>query len=41
LEAFLIGVVVWRRFNPHPRKSNEGRSSASASAPGFGSPLLG
>ena len=41
LGAFLIGVVVWRRRNPHPRKPGDRTFAAVGAASGLGSALLG
>jgi len=41
LGLFLIGVVVWRRANPHPRKPPDPAFAAVGAASGVGSALLG
>ena len=41
LGAFLIGVVVWRRVRPHPRKPSDRSFAAVGAASGLGSALLG
>src|SRR3954454_23090259 len=41
LGLFLIGVVVWRRRNPHPRKPADRTFVAVGAASGLGSSLLG
>ncbi|MDG6106352.1 sulfite exporter TauE/SafE family protein [Dactylosporangium aurantiacum] len=41
LGVFLIGVVLWRRRNPHPRKPAERTFTAVGAASGLGSALLG
>ncbi|WP_230686917.1 sulfite exporter TauE/SafE family protein [Catellatospora vulcania] len=41
LGVFLIGVVVWRRFNPHPRRPADPAFAAVGAASGLGSALLG
>ncbi|SNY64020.1 sulfite exporter TauE/SafE family protein [Paractinoplanes atraurantiacus] len=41
LGMFLIGVVVWRRRHPHPRKPSDRRFAAVGAASGLGSALLG
>ena len=41
LGAFLIGVVVWRRRNPHPRKPADRSFAAVGAASGLGSALMG
>lgn len=41
LGVFLIGVVVWRRVNPHPRKPADPAFAAVGAASGLGSALLG
>jgi uncharacterized membrane protein YfcA len=41
LGVFLIGVVVWRRLNPHPRKPADRTFVAVGAASGLGSSLLG
>ncbi|MEU8001839.1 sulfite exporter TauE/SafE family protein [Catellatospora sp. NPDC049111] len=41
LGAFLIGVVSWRRFRPHPRKPADPAFAAVGAASGFGSALVG
>lgn len=41
LGAFLIGVVVWRRLNRHPRKPADQTFAAVGAASGLGSALLG
>ncbi|MEV4655162.1 sulfite exporter TauE/SafE family protein [Micromonospora sp. NPDC049301] len=41
LGAFLIGVVIWRRRNPHPRKPADRSFTAVGAASGLGSALLG
>jgi uncharacterized membrane protein YfcA len=41
LGVFLIGVVVWRRLNPHPRKPADASFAAVGAASGLGSALLG
>jgi uncharacterized membrane protein YfcA len=41
LGAFLIGVVIWRRLRPHPRKPKDPAFAAVGAASGLGSALLG
>jgi uncharacterized membrane protein YfcA len=41
LGAFLIGVVVWRRARPHPRKPSDRSFAAVGAVSGLGSALLG
>jgi uncharacterized membrane protein YfcA len=41
LGVFLIGVVVWRRRNPHPRKPADRAFVAVGAGSGLGSALLG
>ncbi|MFI7597262.1 sulfite exporter TauE/SafE family protein [Actinoplanes sp. NPDC049681] len=41
LGVFLIGVVIWRRRNPRPRKPAERTFTAVGAASGLGSALLG
>jgi uncharacterized membrane protein YfcA len=41
LGAFLIGVVVWRRCRPHPRKPADPSFAVVGAASGLGSALLG
>jgi len=41
LGVFLIGVVVWRRINPHPGKPGDRTFIGVGAASGFGSALLG
>jgi uncharacterized protein len=41
LGLFLIGVVVWRRLNPHPAKPANPAFAAVGAASGLGSALLG
>jgi uncharacterized membrane protein YfcA len=41
LGVFLIGVVIWRRCNPHPRKPTDRSFAAVGAASGLGSALLG
>jgi hypothetical protein len=41
LGVFLIGVVVWRRRNPHPRKPADRTFAAVGAASGLASALLG
>lgn len=41
LGAFLIGVVIWRRRNPHPRQPADQTFAAVGAASGLGSALLG
>lgn len=41
LGVFLIGVVVWRRVNPHPGKPADPTFAAVGAASGLGSALLG
>ncbi|MFI6078926.1 hypothetical protein ACIA5C_46205 [Actinoplanes sp. NPDC051343] len=41
LGALLIGVVVWRRRNPHPRKPSDPSFAGLGAASGPGSALLG
>lgn len=41
LGVFLIGVVVWRRLHPHPRKPADRSFAAVGAASGLGSALLG
>lgn len=41
LGVFLVGVVVWRRLNPHPRKPADPAFVAVGAASGLGSALLG
>jgi len=41
LGAFLIGVVIWRRLHPHPRKPADPVFAAVGAASGLGSALLG
>lgn len=41
LGVFLIGVVVWRRINPHPRKPADEAFVGIGAASGLGSALLG
>jgi uncharacterized membrane protein YfcA len=41
LGAFLLGVVVWRRINPHPRKPADPTFAGIGAASGLGSALLG
>jgi len=41
LGVFLIGVVVWRRVNPHPRKPADHVFVGVGAASGLGSALLG
>jgi uncharacterized membrane protein YfcA len=41
LGAFLIGVVVWRRRNPHPRKPSDPSFAGVGAASGPGPALLG
>ncbi len=41
LGVFLIAVVVWRRFNPHPRKPADPAFAVVGAASGLGSALLG
>jgi uncharacterized membrane protein YfcA len=41
LGAFLIGVVIWRRRNPQPRKPADRSFAAVGAASGLGSALLG
>lgn len=41
LGVFLIGVVIWRRVNPHPRKLGEPAFMGVGAASGLGSALLG
>ncbi|WP_344505246.1 sulfite exporter TauE/SafE family protein [Dactylosporangium maewongense] len=41
LGVFLIGVVVWRRRNPQPRKPAEQSFAVVGAASGLGSALLG
>jgi len=41
LGGFLVAVVVWRRFNPHPRKPSERTFAAVGATSGLGSALLG
>lgn len=38
---FLIGVVIWRRLNPHPRKPSDHAFAGVGAASGLGSALLG
>jgi len=41
LGVFLIGVVLWRRFRPSPRRPSEPSFAAVGAASGLGSALLG
>lgn len=41
LGVFLIGVVVWRRANPHPFKPSDPAFAGVGAASGLGSALLG
>ncbi|BCJ47930.1 hypothetical protein GCM10010168_22890 [Actinoplanes ianthinogenes] len=41
LGVFLIGVVIWRRVTPHPRKPADPSFAAVGAASGLGSALLG
>jgi hypothetical protein len=41
LGVFLIGVVIWRRRNPHPRKPADRTFAAVGAASGLASALLG
>jgi uncharacterized protein len=41
LGLFLIGVVIWRRRNPHPRRPADRSFTAVGAASGLGSALLG
>ncbi|MET8910134.1 sulfite exporter TauE/SafE family protein [Micromonospora sp. NPDC004551] len=41
LGVFLIGVVVWRRRTPHPRRPGDRAFTAVGAASGLGSALLG
>ncbi|WP_262282237.1 sulfite exporter TauE/SafE family protein [Micromonospora sp. MA102] len=41
LGVFLIGVVIWRRLNPHPRRPGDRTFVAVGAASGLGSALLG
>ncbi|TYB46357.1 sulfite exporter TauE/SafE family protein [Actinomadura chibensis] len=41
LGVFLIGVVIWRRVNPHPRKPGDHAFTGVGAASGLGSALLG
>jgi uncharacterized membrane protein YfcA len=41
LGVFLIGVVIWRRLNPHPGRPRERTFVGVGAASGFGSALLG
>jgi uncharacterized membrane protein YfcA len=41
LGVFLIGVVVWRRLNPHPRKPTDRSFVGVGAASGLGSALFG
>jgi uncharacterized membrane protein YfcA len=41
LGVFLIGVVIWRRLNPHPRRPGERAFAVVGAASGLGSALLG
>jgi uncharacterized membrane protein YfcA len=41
LGGFLIGVVIWRRINPHPRKPSDPAFAGVGAASGLGSALLG
>lgn len=41
LGVFLIGVVIWRRRNPQPRKPADPTFAAVGAASGLGSALLG
>jgi uncharacterized membrane protein YfcA len=41
LGVFLIGVVVWRRRHPHPRKPADRSFAVVGAASGLGSALLG
>ena len=41
LGVFLIGVVIWRRINPHPRKPTDRMFAGVGAASGLGSALLG
>jgi uncharacterized protein len=41
LGLFLIGVVVWRRLRPHPRKPADRSFAVIGAASGLGSALLG
>src|SRR6185369_16559071 len=41
LGVFLIGVVIWRRRNPHPRKPSDPAFVGVGAASGLGSALLG
>ncbi|GAB3078663.1 sulfite exporter TauE/SafE family protein [Micromonospora schwarzwaldensis] len=41
LGVFLIGVVVWRRRNPHPRRPSDPAFAGVGAGSGLGSALLG
>jgi uncharacterized membrane protein YfcA len=41
LGLFLIGLIGWRRLNPHPRKPADRSFAAIGAASGLGSALLG
>ena len=41
LGLFLIGVVIWRRRHPHPRKPADRTFAAVGAASGLGSAMLG
>lgn len=41
LGVFLIGVVIWRRIRPHPRKPADPMFAAVGAGSGLGSALLG
>ena len=41
LGLFLIGVVIWRRRNPHPARPGDRTFAAVGAASGLGSALLG
>ncbi|WP_246486435.1 sulfite exporter TauE/SafE family protein [Kribbella qitaiheensis] len=41
LGVFLVGVVLWRRLNPHPRKPADPAFVAVGAGSGLGSALLG
>ncbi|MGA5298387.1 TSUP family transporter [Nucisporomicrobium flavum] len=41
LGVFLIGVVIWRRLNPRPRRPGDRTFAAVGAASGLGSSLLG
>lgn len=41
LGVFLVGVVIWRQINPHPRKPPAGAFVGVGAASGFGSAQRG